>query len=354
MSEFEFDGNFETYLGNGTVKRNSNFSESVAHEFSLCLKPSTTTPRTDAMIEYGDANFSFVTRNYYFQQATLSSTRQDIHLYSLDAEDSTSFIQVVRDQKLSPVVGALVLTQRYYPGEGIYRTIQISKTDDNGESIGFYETEVPDYKHIITLDGTLLLETSAQKVVGKEVPYTLTFTVGDALAYPWSYWEENPNIQTTLSWNKTSEIVTFSYIDVTGSTTYGRLWVTKESNSNSSVDTICSQTSTQSSATLTCNMSGYSGSYVARGIIEVDTNVAKLIRFVISTAKEIFGNTGLLVGFFIILTASMAFIWNPSAGVIMVNAALWFTNIMGFISFSYIFLFAIGGVSVVTILLLKT
>jgi len=120
-------------------------------------------------------------------------------------------------------------------------------------------------------DGVVLLETTPQKVVGKDVPYTLTFTVGDALVYPWSAFETSPNIVSSLTYNKTSKIVTFSYVDTTGSTTLGRLLVIKQSNSNSTYNVICNTTSTQSSATITCNMTGYDGTYIAYGYIQTES-----------------------------------------------------------------------------------
>jgi len=43
---------------------------------------------------------------------------EDINLYLLEAEDSTSFIIKVQDQKLSPVTNALVYIQKYYPSDG--------------------------------------------------------------------------------------------------------------------------------------------------------------------------------------------------------------------------------------------
>lgn len=356
INNFSFGATFNTWLGSGSIQRNQSFENSSnSKEFNICIQPNTT-QHTDAIIEYkfNSSKTTYLPRNYYFQNASLTNITQHIKLYLLDASQSTSFIQEVQDQKLSPTKNALIYMQRYYPAERIYRTVQISKTDDNGESIGFYETEVADYKHIITKNGVVLLETSAQKVVGKSTPYTLTFKVGETLSTPWSFWEDNPNIQTSLIYNHTTNIVTFSYIDVTGATAYAQLLITKESSRNATIATICSTTSTQSSATLTCNMTGYEGTYVAKGIIGTNEDIVVVLRFLITTARQIFGNEGIIIGIFIIMISGFAFIWNPTAGIVAVNAALWFVSIIGFISFSPIFLFAIAAVSIIAIILLKT
>jgi len=352
INPYSFKGTFNTWLGTGNSYRTSSIENLSTAEMSLCIFPNQNF-KSSAIIDYNyeDDTYIYTARNYYLQNATLDSTKQDIPLYLLDSDDSTTFILKVQDQKLSPVSGALIYIQRYYPGDGTYKTVQIAKTDDNGESIGFYEVETVDYKHIITKNGVVLLETSPQKVVGKEVPYTLTFTVGSSPASPWSYWEDNPNIQTSLTFNSTSKIVIFSYIDITGATSSGRLLVEKRSSSNYTTTTICDSTINLPSATMTCNVSDYSGTIYALGYMGSENS--NLITFIINTAKEIFGREGLFMGWFIILVGGMAFLWNPTAGIVGINVSIWFVSLLGLISFSPLFIFAILAVSILALIFLK-
>jgi hypothetical protein len=354
VNPFYIAGTFDFWLGSGTVTRNNSFNKASTSNLSLCLSPVDRTIYSDAHIEYDytDENITYIRRNYYLDNSSLTNTSQDIELLLLENSDSTSFIIEVKDQKLSPVEDAYVYIQRYYPTDGTFRTVQVAKTDSNGETIGFYKTETVDYKHLIIQDGVVLLETTPQKVVGKTAPFTLSFTIGDPLGYPWDPFLKDSNIQSTLTYNKTSEIVTFTYIDTTGSTTLGRLVVLKESLSNYTTTVICNTSSTQSSVTLTCNMSGYSGTFNAYAYIEGEST--DILSFVTTTARDIMGNEGLLLGFFIILVAGFAFIWNPSAGIIGINVAVIFVNIIGFITVSPVFIFGMIAVSFITIILLKT
>jgi len=48
-----------------------------------------------------------------------------------------------------------------------------------------------------------------------------------------------------------------------------------------------------------------------------------------------------------------AMMWNPAAGIISINAAVIFVNIIGFISVSPVFIFGMIGISIITIILLK-
>ena len=354
INPFYFAGSFNFWLGSGTVKRTNSIEDSSASEVTLCLSPTNRTIFSDAHIDYDydDANITYTRRNYYLSNSSLTNVSQSIFLYLLESSDATSFIIKVQDQKLSPIEDAYVYIQRYYPSDGTFKTVQVVKTDSSGESVGFYQTETVDYKHIIVKDGVILLETTQQKVVGKVAPFTLTFTVGDTLEFPWSSYEKNPNIQSSLSYNKTTEVVTFTYIDVTGSTTSGRLLVVQPSMSNSTQKVICNVNSTQPSATLTCNLSGLSGNFIAYGYIEEEST--DIINFIISTARDIMGNEGLFIGFMIILVAGFAFIWNPVAGVIGINVAVIFVHFIGFITVSPVFIFAMIGISFITIILLKT
>ena len=353
IDPFKIAGTFTSWLGLGSVYRNVSVDRVSTSNLSLCIYPNKTF-HTDAQLQYSfnDENHTYVPRNYYFDDTLLTNVSKEINLYLLESTDSTTFIIKVQDQKLSAIEGALVYIQRYYPSDGTFKTVQVAKTDSNGETVGFYETETVDYKHLIIKDGILLLETVQQKVVGKSVPYTLTFTTGGGLGYPWTPFEANPNIQSSLTFNKTNDIVTFSYIDISGATTSGRLVVLKESMSNSSSTVICNTSVVLASATITCNMTGYGGTFIAYGY--ADTEIINLLQFTITTAREIFGREGLLIGLFIIMVSGFAFIWNPSAGIIAINAAIIFTNLMGFISVSPVFIFGGIAISIIAIILLKT
>lgn len=354
ITKFYFAGTFHTWVGSGSVYRNQSFLNASTESMGLCVAPNMT-QYVDAQIEYAweNSNSTYIPRNYYFDNASISNESQEIRLYLLPAEDSTTFILKTQDQKLSPVTNALIYIQRYYPQDGTFRTVQIAKTDSNGETVGFYETETADYKHLIIKDGEVLLETNQQKVVGKEVPFTLTFTVGDALNYPWEVFEEDNAISTSLTFNRTSKMVRFSYVDSTGMTASARLLVLKLSKSNSTEYVICNTSSEESSATITCNMSSYDeGNFIAYGYIESD--ITKLLNFVISTIIEIFDRYGLLLGFFIILVSGFAFIWNPTAGVIGVESAIILVNVIGLVSFSPIFIFASIAIAILALILLRS
>jgi len=355
ITDFKFYGTFRYWLGLGTVKQSTSVDQDSIAGVIMCLSPITKTLQLDADIQYGfsNENITYVDRSYYFLNHSISDSSQDILLYLINAEDSTTFILNVEDQQTSAVPNALIYIQRYYPRDGIYRTVQIAKTDDNGKSNGFYVVETVDYRHIITLDGLNILTTGKGKILPESVPYTLNFRTGSAITYPWSYLEENPNIAIDLNFNETSEIITFSWIDLGGTVNLGRLLVYQQKNDENNL-LICNNSIAFSSGTVTCNISGYDGSFIAYGYFNEDNTLGKIINFVIETGKDIFGNNGLIIGWLIILTATLAFIWNPTAMIIVHNVATIFVNLIGFISFGLVYIFSMIAISIVVIIFMKT
>lgn len=351
LDPFLFDGDFDQWLGTGSVKRQSNFTKSSTSDLDLCITPTDETFFIDATIEYDEAgNESVYTlRNYYFQNDTISSVSQDIFIYLLRSAASTSFILKVQNDALLPVAGVLIETNRFYPGLNEFRIVQIAKTDGLGKSVGFFETEIVDYKFIITLNNDTLLETGLQKVIPESSPFTLTFNLGENLGAPWSSQIPLDDLISTLVWDDTSGIITYTYNDISTNLTLGRLFVIQQSLVNSSADsTICNVNSSLNSAMLTCNVGNDSGFYTASGFITRNSiEILDLqISFQIETLSAIVGFLGLFYGWFLILIASFMFKFNEIAGIWAITIVVLLVNIMGLINFGGVFVTSTIGVAV--------
>ncbi len=360
INPFRFDGTFDIWLGEGSVKRNNSFSNSSIAEKTLCISPNSTF-FTDAQIEYNEpANVTYVTRDYYFQNNTISNVSQSIPLFLLKEEFATSFILLVQDDELLPLENHLVEIQRFYPGENIFRTVQIAKTGTNGKTVGFFETETVDYRFIIKHNGTILLTTIQQKIVGEIAPFTITFTIGEDLGKPWGELEGLDDLVFTLDFDKSTNIVTYTYVDTSTEFTLGTLVVERQNfTSFSSNINICNVNSSQSSATLFCNISAevvnFTGTYVATGLItrdNIQTLVAQ-INFIIESFSEVVGFLGVLLAWFIILISAFAFRFNEIAGLFMINATVIFVNLIGLVSFGLLSISALIAVSVIIVVVMK-
>ncbi len=350
ISPFTFDGTFDIWLGSGDVKRNNSFSDSSIVEKTLCIFPNATY-FVDSEIQYNEpGNTTYITRDYYFQNDTINNISQDIFLYLLPSSVSTSFILKVQDTNLLPLENYLIIIQRFYPGENLFRTVQIARTGANGKTVGFFETETVDYRFIIKRNGRTLLTTTQQKIVGEVAPFTITFTLGEDLGKPWETLENLTNFQYSLGFEQSTNIVTYTYTDTSGNFTLGTLVVERQNFSFASNTVLCNIDSPQSSATITCNITGNgTGTYVAKGFV-TRANIETLINqfnFIIESFSQVAGFLGVLLAWFLILISSFAFKFNEIAGIFMINATVIFVNIIGLVSFGMLAISALIGVSII-------
>lgn len=349
ISPFTFDGTFEIWVGNGNIRRSNNFTNSSIPSFPLCIEPTTIDLRTAATIEYDEAGESnYTKRNYYFDNDTINSTDQNIALGLLFAEDSTSFILKAQDTDLLPVADVLIFTERFYPGTDSFEVVQVAKTDDSGQTIGFFKTETVDYRFILKINGTTVLTTGIQKIIPTSAPFTLTFTIGEDAGSAWEGFEDLEDLTFVNDFNKTSSVYTFTYTDTSGNFDSAALEVYLL-NGTGDDPLLCNDTISQSSASLTCNLTGNgTGQYTAKGII-FRSSVRNLVfqeNFNIEDFSGIAGDLGLFLGWFIILIASFAFSFNEIAGIFMVNIAMIFVNAIGLIAFGPVFIGAMIAISI--------
>ena len=361
VDPFNFDATFDFWLGDGNVKRNQTVSD-VGSEVLMCLSPTDKAMFLDGTIEYDDKtqNTTLVQRNYYFQNDSINSVSQDIHLFLLDAIDSTTFILKVQNDFLLPLRDHLIFIQKFYPGENLFRTVQIAKTDGSGQTVGFFEVETIDYLFIIKNGGRVKLITEPQKMVGEAAPFTITFTIGEDLGAPWQDLEELDDLDFSLLFNKSSNIVTFTYSDTSSLFSSARLFVEQRNVTSSTNPIICNTTSTFSSATITCDVgiltSNNTGSYTAVAFItRVGSSevIVDVINFVIETLSGVFGLLGVLLAWFIILVAAFAFKFNEIAGIFMINASIIFVNLIGLVSFGPLAISSIIAVSILIVAVLE-
>jgi hypothetical protein len=353
INGWDFEGFFEYYIGNGSIKKNITISEDNINEVLLCISQNTTY-NLDGIIGYNDNSTGYVERNYYYYDEEISNDTLLQKLYLLNSGNSTSFILKVLNSNQQEVEGAYIYIDRYYISTNSYETVQIARTDDDGKSVGFFETENPFYRFRIYVDGILELTTDKRKVVPEEAPYTLTFVIGQEITLPWVDFEDLDDIDYSLKFNDTTNISSFSYVDSSGNFTLGRQAVYNLYGNQSSV-LVCNTTSSSTTSNINCDVSAYDGSfksvgYITRGSKEYSIAINY---FTISSASDTFGYTGLLLGFFIILVAFMAGIWSPVAGIALGELGIIFLNFTGLIEFSPLFLFASLAVTVILIIILK-
>ena len=109
-------------------------------------------------------------------------------------------------------------------------------------------------------------------------------------------------------------------------------------------DQPCYQVYSDNPGNIELRILGYNGTFVAQAYVERSPEtLARAIQFVINSNLGIFGTLGLFLAWFIILAAGMTGIWNPTVGVILINIAVIFVNLIGLATFSPLVIFGLLG-----------
>jgi len=148
---------FSTDLSNQTI----NFSKSYTNtnNASVCITAGILANATYSLfttVKY-DAN-GYVPEFHHIQNQTLSSTTTPINITLFDLTDSsnTNFLITFKDENFLPVKDALINIQRHYIGEGLFKSIEIPKTDNDGRAVGHFDDNGVAYTITVTKDGQVL------------------------------------------------------------------------------------------------------------------------------------------------------------------------------------------------------
>lgn len=354
INPYNFQGTFQYWLGNGLVREFFSISKDT-NEMNLCINPTDRTYHIEASFTYNGniTTNDYLARNYYYQNATWINNSEKVSLYLLNQSQSTSFILSVIDNELLPVNDSLIFINRCSDGTGTCYTVQIARTDNSGQSIGFFQTETVDYQFVIIKNGQVLLSTEKRKVFPQTAPYTINFRVGDALPNPFNLYANYTNLQYSLSYDNTTNTVSYTFIDTSGASQYGQLLV-QLNNPSGTPTTICNTNTTNVAAVLSCNLAGYNGTFVAKAY--AGTNPVTLIQILVisnNVATQIFGNGGLIWGFLIVATVALMFSYFPIVQIIAVNITVIIISLIGLVTFSPIYIFGMMAVSTIVLIVLR-
>jgi hypothetical protein len=298
-----FESSWKYWVGSGNVNKSYNYqnlsnSNTVGWNHILCIypyAPSNFTFKVDGDIEYTATGYR--ENQYNFRNASLANTSSNVSLNLLDASFATKFFLTFR-QGTSLISDATVTVQKFFTGLGTYSTVSILSTDDNGKTTMWQEVDSK-YKYSIVKNGVLLgtvERTSICSVAPCELTIAIDADAPDPYSSYYSYYSQN--ILSNLSYNTISKMVTYDFIDITGLANYFRLKVVS-SHLNDSGATICDSQSFSTAGSLSCNLTGYSGEFIATGYISRSPEtVDKVLNFL--TDDEAIAGLGVL-GIFLIM-----------------------------------------------------
>lgn len=257
----------------------------------------------DVNINYDADGYS--SEYYNIQRYNLNSTSgtsQNIHLYDLMDAESQSFKISYKDSSFLPVQNALINIQRKYIHEGVFKTVEIPKTDAYGETIGNLVVNNEIYNFVVSKNGVILGSFNDMRVVCQNPTiYECSISLNSfSSSIPINNFTQDNDFYYYMTFNKTSRVVTATFTVLSGAVSTIILNVTKEDALSTFV---CSDSLITSGGSLTCTIPSSFGNSTAKIKLYKDGLLIGYSSINLSrTPSDLYNGFAVFLGIFIIIT----------------------------------------------------
>ncbi len=338
------DINYNFKVGNVNSSFKNVFgSLSNVSGFYLCIN---TTVNSNYSLGYGEIQYErtgFADRRFYtFTTQILTNVTVNNTLYFLINSDATSFLFDFKNTALTPYINKYSSLLRWFPNLNQYIVVEMAKTDDKGATIMRVKVEDVDYRvGLYHPNGTIIKLLSPVRFACLSAPCSYSTLV-----------EENPNdytsyfgVETSIVYNTTSEIWTYTWNDPSQNTENMSFKVTRDRGDQTF--TICDTSASGFTGVLTCDSTGYTGTLRAVAY-RTASPVTPIAQKIINTGSTAFsGSLGLFISFIIFLALALIGVYSPVISIILGIVGLIPAYIFGSISLPvFIAIGVIGGITI--------
>lgn len=329
----------------------SNTTGTKSH-YDFCMSPPTEEYKINSVLEYSAPGY--VNKFFNFNDVSFTNDTTVFGLYLLNSSDSTSFIIAVKDASYQPKVGVDVYTQRFNAATNTWFTSEISTTDDDGNTIAHIFTEDALYRFKIYEDGELIYTTTSSIITCPSAPCTVTIIIGASWDSGTEPFKDLSGLTATMTYNKASHLITYTYADTNTSFSNGRLYVIRVAPGETGVQPICNSSSVNPSAVLTCDLSSATnGTYMSTGFITRGSTETMVLRNAYNKIKDIvgvIGYDGILWSIFILIGIVMMGIYRPSLGIIFGVVGMILLWLLQLVSVPVTALVAVVGIGIILLI----
>lgn len=279
---------------------NSTFSTAYnSSNARICMASGTldsSSYRLDVLTSYVSQNHVQEFHNIQNFSLTNSAIPQNINLYDLLTADSQEFKINFKDADYLPVKNALFDITRKYISQGVFRSVEVPKTDTDGNAIAHLVLSNVIYTIIVSKNGAILgtfdniIPTCDNQATGD---CKINLRAASATILPIDF-STNNNVSYTLTYNSTTKVVQSIFSTTDGSSITMLLNVTLFDNFGST--SVCADSLTTSGGTLSCTVpSAYGNSTILATLYKNGLPIASKI---ISTQEEpgaVFGATRVIL-----------------------------------------------------------
>ncbi len=257
----------------------------------------------DAQIQY-DAD-EYAKEFYHIQNATIQqdSLYTNITLYDLIDAESQEFVVTYKDSSFLPVADALVQVQRKYIDEGVFKTVELPKTDTSGETLAHLELADAIYTFVVVKNGEILGTFSnvlavCQDIILGNCDINLNSLASGTTVEDFTTLDD---LTISLTYNQTSRILESVFVVPSGTTKALKMNATLFDSLGSTQ--ICNDALISSSGTLSCTAPSTFGNGTM--VVTIASDSENVIEAVVSLAqinRDIYGNSIVFLLVFLYLT----------------------------------------------------
>ena len=181
----------------------------------------------------------------------------------------------------------------------------------------------------------------------------VTITISEAISAILPDFEDLDSLDTSLTYDKTTDVITYTYSDTSGNFTQGRLYVIRQAFGEPNIINTCNSTSSSSTAVLTCDLTTETnGTYISTGHI-TRTNEIMVERKVFSKIRDIvntLGLEGVLWSFFFLIGIIMLGVYRPSLGILFGIFGVILLSLLQLMQLSITAIVALIGIAVILLI----
>jgi len=273
--------------------------------------------RMDVQMRY--TSLGRVEEFHHIQNFTLTnrSLSQNINLFDLNITDSQKFLITFKDDNFLPVEDALVDIQRKYVSEGVFKSVEIPKTDEFGQTVGHFDLEGVIYTIIVSKNGNVLAAFDNIAVVCQDIiveDCRLNLNVATVPA-DFPEWESIGGLDYTITFDNNTRAITVVFTTTDGSSSTVLLNTTKYDRFGNV--TVCSDTLTSSSGTLTCIIPDSFGNVtVISKLYNNGQLITTRIYSIFPNAGQFFGTDAIAMSIILLLTIPLMLV-GSTVGLIL-------------------------------------
>lgn len=293
-------------------------AEYSSNPTAICLNENLTSGISyslDAIIRYEAAGYANEYYNIVDFNLNSESVTQKITLYNINSSDATEFQLTFKGDDFLPVEDALVFVERQYIAENTFKTVELPKTDSNGQTVLHLVRNEIIYNIIVMKDGEVL------GTFTNLIAFCDDFSIGDckiilnAIEEESSAFDYNEQIGIVFSnapmYNETTNIVSFSFVSVDGTSKNVQIDVERRDIFGNT--SVCTNILVATSGTIFCNVGNITDTTL---VTSITVDGEEWIIAPVQIDSEAYGSIGYVATFFLTLIL-MFYLGDSKNGVML-------------------------------------